>query len=332
MDSRGNGCRLEALISRFASLAEKVSLGNNGIDFCVKDPDSYSDWLFTALEKDLLTAIEELMEGLKASSGELDGAGVTRILVGLRQAEPARDSRRADVGFGYLDFDSLCNGSLWDLRYRLKNAVDAQRSQGVDVLIDADPAVLEASNGEFLTLLAVTLGEQGRAKFRFTLNRLTRLVKDIDPKKPEACTSADEIAECIKALAFGLDWDVLEPTARHYSDSGYWPTTYNGDQPNPDNLLWFFDAKALDQILRALLVCAPLIALGAKKRDWKFQQLRRQASDLASTLKRSLVEMEKVGRKVLEGAESSLLNEKKNGFARSYGDFIRDGKPGVLAE
>ncbi|HEY3452791.1 MAG TPA: hypothetical protein VGK67_40985 [Myxococcales bacterium] len=323
---------LEPLIARFAALSEKVSRGRHGADFCVADPDSSSDWLVTELEKDLHGAVRDLAEGLKAVPGELDGPGVTRLLVGLRQTEPARDSRRADVGFGYMDFDSLLNNPLWDLRYRLKDAVDAQRAQGVDVLAGADRAVLEGNNGEFLSLLAVPRGEAGRAKFRFTLDRLSRLAKGIDPGKPEACTSVEEIATCLQGLKSQLDWDVLEPGRMHYSDSGYEPSTYHGDQPNPDNLLWFFDAQAFDQVLWAMQACTPLVVHGVKTGDWKFLQVRREAADLAFTLKWSLVEMGKVGRKVLEGADPKLLGERKNGFARSYGDFLRDGEPGVLAQ
>lgn len=320
---------LESLVDRFAKLALKVSQGRRGEDFCVKDPDSDSDWLTTPLEKDLCEAAEALSKALE-SKPDLDGPGVTRIVAGLQRAAPARGSRRADVGFGYMDFDSLCNGGLWDLRYRLKDAVDALRAEGVDALAGADRAVLEANNGEFLTLLGAPREESNRAELRFTLDRLARLAKGVDPGKPEESACASEVAECLRSLAHRLDWDVLEPTRRHYSDSGYAPSTYTCGRPNPDNALWFFEAAHLDEILRALVACAPLVASGAKKNSPRCWTVRRQAAALASAIKGSLGEMKKVGRDVLAQADPMLLGAKKTGFKRSYGAFFEDRKPGEL--
>ncbi len=226
---------LEPLVARFAELCLQVSRGRQGVDFCVVDPDSAGDWLSTPLERDLHAATLALVEALKAAPGELDGPSATRILVGLRQAEPARDSQRADVGYGYMDFESLCHGPLWDLRNALKDAVDAQRDAGVDVVAGTDRAVLEANNGEYFALLAVPRGEAKRAKFRFVLDKLARLTEGIGPEQaPESFAAADEVSGCLRELRFRLDWDVLEPTRRHYSDSGYSPSTHLlGGEPNP---------------------------------------------------------------------------------------------------
>ena len=82
---------LEPLISRFAALCEKVSAGRYGQDFCASDPDG-PGWKATPLEAELRAAIGALIEGRRGSPSELDGAGVTRLLLSLRRAEPARDT------------------------------------------------------------------------------------------------------------------------------------------------------------------------------------------------------------------------------------------------
>lgn len=148
-------------------------------------------------------------------------------------------------------------------------------------------------------------------QFAFLLGRLDALSAAAPP-------DAGRLAAVLRAIGRELDWDVVEPTRRHYSDSGYSPSTHlANDQPNPDNLLWFLDAPMLERILRGLAACG------------RAGVARSEGAELVCTLRMALRELAKVGRDLLLLADRGVL-EAPNGYQRSFLAFFQDERPGTF--
>lgn len=296
---------LEDLLARFEACARQIAEGRSGTDYCIREGD---DWLSTPLEAQAQKVVEELTNLLEDEVVKLDPASLERLLRGVRMSEPARQSFRADFGVGYTDCDSMLDDPLWDLRCA---AGAAARRGDVEALArGVSPELLEDHDGEFLALLAPP-DRSGRVQFAFLLGRLDALAS-------ASPLDASKLAAVLRAIGHELDWDVVEPTRRHYSDSGYSPSTHlSGDQPNPDNLLWFFDTAMLERILRGVAMCG------------RAGIARREGADLVFTLRMSLGEMAKVGRDLLVSADRGVL-EGPNGYRRSFLAFFQDQRPGTF--
>jgi len=309
------------------------------------------DWLITPLENDILEILKEITATLSVKPQSLTSEILTKLLICINRCERARDSFRADPGIGYIDIDSPLYSPVWDFRYVLKDAVDALRKKGIDIISDADKATLNANNGYWLIFFEADISKQRKVKFFYILDKCEKsseMVKEIvfpfkipdsriislKNERYEPTQLEKDIASCLQDISSMMDSDVFQDNRRpFYSDDNYASSRYNYDKsPNMNNLLWFFDANSFNRLIKITLDCAPAIFTYKYKNSYTSDSiLKESVKKLIEDLKYLLSELKKVNINLLEGVSKEILMKKNNGFKNTFYKYFTDSKHGEFS-
>jgi hypothetical protein len=319
----------EKIVDKFFELSLKIRNGIKEKDYCTPSTDERCGYGFgsTPLEDEIKKLLEDIFKAMEKEPQNLNSKNFEKLIIAMDNCDDARQQDRGDVGFGYIDFDSTLYSIVWDLRYRLKDALDKLKNK-MDMLNKVDRKLLEKNNGEYLALYGVSREESDAFKFKYTVDKLLNLSKEAKKSSKDGAEKLkEEIQKCLQDIYFTIDIDIMEDKSYHYSDSGYWPRTYNSDGTIQDgNIMKYFDEKLLDMILESLINCKVLFI---KIDDGHlYDHLKIKIKEVIFALKYLLAEMEKNKISPLERADMKLLKAKDTGFKKTFYEYFIDKKPG----
>ncbi|MFH2105830.1 MAG: hypothetical protein ABII22_01095 [Candidatus Micrarchaeota archaeon] len=313
---------LSKLVDKVLQLSEKIKNGKDGVDFCVPSKNE-PGFESTPLETEIYELMGKVIKNLEKNPKDVDSKIVEKLMICMENSSRARKQDRGDVGFGYTDFDSTLYSIIWDLRYKLKDALDKLKNK-TDILSKVDKRLLEANNGEYLALYGVSREQSNEFKFKFTVDKLLNLSNEAKKSGKKGMEGLkEEIRGCLHEVYMTMDIDIIEDKSYHYSDSGYSPRTYNSDGTIQDgNIMKYFDEKLLNKLLESLINCKVLFVKG------DYDPIKSKIKEVVYALKYLLLEMKKNKISPLEKADQKLFKSKENGFRKTFYGYFADEKPG----